>query len=199
MESNGSEPDHATLQELEAEAILARLRAVRNTLSSAEGVLRSPHMPHSLRAQVVEQVDAAWEALSGRTVDTEDRLHLLQAVDATATEASAGRGGSRDSGDGGGTTRTTPDSISLGMKALSRLPPELVLRLQPHVEGLGDVVAAWQKKTPGRGRQRGKWVALAALWLAATGKATSANAWETAWKESRWRFQRAVAKRRKRM
>lgn len=172
LESKGETPRNEAQQVWDTEACLARARAVRNTMTTAESTLRSADMPASLRGRATEMIDTAWRALARRSVDTENRLRLLEAIDNAA--------------------RTTDREGALGEAVLTLLPPELLMVFAPHTDALGRVVKAWRKRTPGRGHTQGKWRECTALWKTSTGEATTAEAWETTWKSARRRRAKAI-------
>jgi len=174
MVSNGADVREEAREVWELEACLARARAVRNAMSAAESALRSPNMPDSIREDARERIERAWKALSGRSVRTEDRRRVLDAIDCIS--------------------RTRLGGVAAGEAVLARLPPESVMLLASHSEALGRVVETWRHRTPGRrpGDARGKWDECVALWQQATGKDTSASIWEKTWKDIQSDRERAL-------
>jgi hypothetical protein len=170
MSSNDARRNAA--QDVDTEARLARARDVRNAMTTAETVLRGLDAPGELRRRAEATIDAAYGTLRGRSVASDARLTVMKAIDKVAS--------------------STTDAVDAGKAVLSRLPPELLVHFEAHLEALTGLVREWRNRRPGRGTGPRKWAAFAALWLVATGEATTADACKTMWTADRMKWEKAV-------
>lgn len=176
--ATGTAAGEAVLGELPPElvALLDPHREALGTLVGAWRRKRAGNCGQSKWAQCaalwkaatgVETTDDVWKTLwkdVARPRIEWDWVRLMQAVNAVA-QANGAAG------------------ISADEAVLGKLPPESVALLNPHRELVGALVEAWQKAAPDGEPTPHAFLACVKLWKAATGVATTADRWETLWKD----------------